>query len=114
VYEEQGLAASTRTAWERSDQRRLAELEEISAQLLPKKRPRLRAETFGLPPMLLPQLRPYLRGSQDIAEMDRTLQDVRDYYGGLVIRLPGYPGVNLPPFYSVPLDSSPEAPQCTP
>jgi hypothetical protein len=107
VYEEQDLAASTRTAWDCVDQRRLAELEEISAQLPPKKRPRLRAETFELPPTLLPQLRPYPRDSQDIAKMDRALQDVRDYYGGLVIMLPGYPGVNSPPFYSVPLDSSP-------
>jgi hypothetical protein len=114
VYEERDHATRTRTAWERSDQRRPADLEEISAQLPPKKRPCLRPETFELPPMLLPQLRPCLRGSQDIAEMDRALQDVRDYYGGPVIRLPGYPGVNSLPFYSVPPDSSPEAPQCTP
>jgi hypothetical protein len=38
--------------------------------------------------------------------MDRTLEDVRDYYGG--------PVINSPPFYSVPLDASPEAPQCSP
>jgi hypothetical protein len=57
VYEEQDRAARTHTAWERSDQRRLAELEEISALLLPKKRPRLRAETFEMPPTLLPPLR---------------------------------------------------------
>jgi hypothetical protein len=63
VYEEQDHAARTHTAWERSDQRRLVELEKISAQLPPKKRPRLRAETFELPPTLLPQLRPYPRGS---------------------------------------------------
>jgi L-ribulose-5-phosphate 3-epimerase UlaE len=73
VYEEQDRAARTRTAWEHSDQRRLAELEELSTQLPPKKRPRLRAETFDLPSMLLPQLRPYPRGSQDTAEMDRAL-----------------------------------------
>jgi hypothetical protein len=89
-------------------------LEEISTQLPPKKRPRLQAETFELPPTLLPQLWPYLRGSQDTVLMDRALEDVRDYYGGLVIRLLGYLGVNLPPFYSVPPDSSPEALQCTP
>jgi hypothetical protein len=41
VYEEQDRAARTRTAWERSDQQRLKELEELSAQLPPKKRPRL-------------------------------------------------------------------------
>jgi hypothetical protein len=63
VYEEQDHAARTHTAWERSDQRRLVESEKISAQLPPKKRPRLRAETFELPPTLLPQLRPYPRGS---------------------------------------------------
>jgi hypothetical protein len=114
VYEERDRAARTRTAWERSDQRRLAGLEEISAQLPPKKRLRLRAETFELPPTLLPQLRPYPRGSQDTAEMDRALQDVRDYYGGPVIRLQGYPGVNSPSFYSVPPDTSPKAPQCSP
>jgi hypothetical protein len=45
--------------------------------------------------------------------MDHALEDVRDYYGGPVIRLPGYPGVNSPPFYSVPPDFSLEAPQCT-
>jgi hypothetical protein len=114
VYEERDRAARTRTAWERSDQQRLGELEELSAQLPPKKRPRLRAETFELPPTLLPQLRPYPRGSQDTAEMDRALQDTRDYYGGPAIRMPGYPGVHSPPFYSVSPDSSPEAPQCTP
>jgi hypothetical protein len=103
-------AILSHTAWERSDQRRLKELEEISAQLPPKKRSRPRAETFELPLTLLPQLRPYPRGSQDKAEMDRALQDVQDYYGGPVIRLLGYPGVNSPPFYSVPPDSSPEAP----
>jgi hypothetical protein len=114
VYEEQDRATRTRTAWERSDQRRLEELEEISTLLPPKKRPQLRAETFELPPTLLPQLGPYPRGSQDTTEMDRALEDVRDYYGGPVIRLPGYPGVNSLPFYSVPPGSSPEAPQCTP
>jgi hypothetical protein len=114
VYEERDRAARTRTAWERSDQQRLRELEELSAQLPSKKRPRLRAETFELPPTLLPRLRPYPRGSQDTAEMDHTLQDTRDYYGGPAIRMPGYPGVHSPPFYSVPPDSSPEAPQCTP
>jgi hypothetical protein len=114
VYEEQDCATRTCTAWERSDQRRLEELEEISALLPPKKRPRLQVETFELPSMLLPQLRPYPRGTQDIAEMDRALEDIRDYYGGPVIRLPGYLGVNSPSFYFVPPDSSPEAPQCTP
>jgi hypothetical protein len=63
VYEERDRAARTRTAWERSDQQRLKELEELSAQLPPKKRPRLRAETFELPPSLLPHLRSYPRGS---------------------------------------------------
>jgi hypothetical protein len=101
VYEEQDRAIKTRTARERSDQQRL-ELEEISALLPPKKRARLRAETFELPPTLLPQLRPYPRGTQDKAEMDRALEDIRDYYGGPVIRLSRYPGVNSPPFYSVP------------
>jgi hypothetical protein len=43
VYEERDRAARTRTAWDRSDQQRLRELEELSAQLPPKKRPRLRA-----------------------------------------------------------------------
>jgi hypothetical protein len=114
VYEEQDHAARTRTAWDHSDQRRLVELEEISAQLPPKKRPRLQAETFELPLTLLPQLRQYPRGSQDTAKMDRTLKDVRDYYGGLVSSLAGYPVVNSPPFYSVPPDSNPEAPKCTP
>jgi hypothetical protein len=57
VYEEQDRATMTRKAWEHSDQRRLDELEEISALLPPKKRPRLRAETFELPPTLLPLLR---------------------------------------------------------
>jgi hypothetical protein len=114
VYEEQDRATRTHTAWECSDQQRLKELEELSAQLPPKKRSRLQAETFELPPTLLPQLRPYPRGSQDTTEMDRALQDVRDYYGGPVIKLSGYLGVNSPPFYSVPPDSSPEAPQCTP
>jgi hypothetical protein len=66
----------TRTAWEHSDQRRLEELEEISALLPPKKRPRLRAENFELPPTLLPPLRQYPRGTQDMAEMDRALEDV--------------------------------------
>jgi hypothetical protein len=79
VYEERDHSARTRTAWERSDQQRLKELEELSAQLPPKKRPRLRAETFELPLTLLPQLRPYLRGSQDTAEMDCALQNTRDY-----------------------------------
>jgi hypothetical protein len=73
VYEEQNRAARTRMAWECSDQRRLAELEEISAQLPPKKRLRLRAETFELPSTLLPQLRQYPRDSQDTTEMDRAL-----------------------------------------
>jgi hypothetical protein len=63
VYEERDRAARTRTAWERYDQQRLRELEELSAQLPPKKRSHLRAETFELPPTLLPQLRPYPRGS---------------------------------------------------
>jgi hypothetical protein len=49
VYEEQDRATRTHTAWERSDQQRLKELEELSAQLPPKKRPRLQAETFELP-----------------------------------------------------------------
>jgi hypothetical protein len=110
VYGERDRATRTRTAWERSDQQRLKELEELSAQLPPKKRPRLRAETFELPPTLLPRLRPYPRGSQDKAEMDCALQDTRDYYGRQVIRLLGYPGVHSPPFYSVPPDSSLEAP----
>jgi hypothetical protein len=114
VYEERDRAARTRTAWERFDQQRLRELEELSAQLPPKKRPRLRVETFELPLTLLPRLRPYPRGSQDTAEMDRALQDTRDYYGGPAIRMPGYPGAYSPPFYSVPLDSSPEVPQSTP
>jgi hypothetical protein len=114
VYEERDRAARTRMAWERFDQQRLAELEAISAQLPLKKRPRLRAETFELPPTLLPQLRSYPRGSQETAEMDRALQDVRDYYEGPEIRLSGYQGAHSPPFYSVPPDSSPEAPQCTP
>jgi hypothetical protein len=39
VYEERDRAARTRTAWERSDQQRLRELEELSAQLPPNKRP---------------------------------------------------------------------------
>jgi hypothetical protein len=69
VYEEQDRATRTRTAWERSDQRRL---EDISAQLPPKKRPRLRVETFELSPILLPQLLTYPRGSQDTAERDHT------------------------------------------
>jgi hypothetical protein len=106
VYEEQDRATRTRTTWERSDQRRLEELEEISAQLPPKKRPRLRAENFELPPTLLPQLRPYPRGSQDTAEIYRALEDVRGYYGGPVIRLSGYLGVNSPPFYSISPNSS--------
>jgi hypothetical protein len=110
VYEEQDRATRTCTSWERSDQRRLEELEEISALLPPKKRPQLRAETFELPLTLLPQLGPYPRGAQDTTEMDRALEDVRDYYGGPVIRLPGYPGVNSLSFYSVPPDSSPEEP----
>jgi hypothetical protein len=114
VYKERDRAARTRTAWERSDQQRLRELEELSAQLPPKKRPRLRTETFELPPTLLPRVRPYPRGSQDTAEMDHALQDTRDYYGGPAIRMPGYPGAHSPPFYSVPPDSSPEAPQSTP
>jgi hypothetical protein len=42
VYEERDRAARTRAAWERSDQQRLTELEALSAQLPPKKRPRLR------------------------------------------------------------------------
>jgi hypothetical protein len=114
VHEERDRAARTRTAWERSDQQRLRELEELSAQLPPKKRPRLRAETFELPPTLLPCLRPYPRGSQDTVEMDHALQDTRDYYGGPAIRMSGYPGAYSPLFYSVPPDSSPEAPQSTP
>jgi hypothetical protein len=68
-------------------------LEEISTLLPPKKRPRLRVETFELPPTLLPQLRPYPRGAQDTVEMDRALEDVRDFYGGPVIRLLRYLGV---------------------
>jgi hypothetical protein len=111
VYEERDRAARTRTAWERFDQQRLRELEELSTQLPPKKRPRLRVETFELPLTLLPCLRPYLRGSQDTTEMDRALQDTRDYYGGPAIRMSGYPGAYSPPFYSVPPDSSPEAPR---
>jgi hypothetical protein len=110
VYEERDRAAKTCTAWERSDQQRLKELEELSTQLPPKKRPRLRAETFELPPTFLPWLRLYPRGSQDTAEMDRALQDTRDYYGVPVIRMPGYPGVHSPPFYSVPPDSSQRCP----
>jgi hypothetical protein len=73
VYEERDRAARTRTAWERSDQQRLRELEELSAQLPPKKKTQLRPETFELPPTLLPRLRPYPRGSQDTTEMDRAL-----------------------------------------
>jgi hypothetical protein len=65
---------------------------------------------LSYPPTLLPRVRPYPRGSQDTAEMDRALEDTRDYYGGPTIRMPGYPGVHSPPFYSVPPDSSPEAP----
>jgi hypothetical protein len=53
VYEEGDRAARTHTAWERPDQQRLRKLEELSAQLPLKKRPRLRAETFELPPTLL-------------------------------------------------------------
>jgi hypothetical protein len=113
VYEERDRAARTRTAWERLDQQRLRELEELSAQLPSKKRPRLRVETFELPPTLLPRILPYPRGSQDTAEMDRALQDTRDYYGGPTIRMPGYPGAYSPPFYSAPPDSTPEAPQST-
>jgi hypothetical protein len=113
VYEERDRAARTRAAWERSDQQRLTELEALSAQLPPKKRPRLRTETFELPPTLLPRVRPYPSGSQDTAEMDRALLDTRDYYGGPAIRVPGYPGVHTPPFYSVPPDTGSEAPQST-
>jgi hypothetical protein len=43
VYEEWDRAARTHTVWERFDQQRLKELEELSAQLPLKKRPRLRA-----------------------------------------------------------------------
>jgi hypothetical protein len=43
VYEERDHAARTRTTWERSDQQILKELEELSAQLPLRKRPRLRA-----------------------------------------------------------------------
>jgi hypothetical protein len=111
VFEERDRADRTRAAWERSDQQRLAELEALSAQLPPKKRPRLRMETFELPPTLLPRVRPYPSGSQDTAEMDRALQDTCDYYGGPAIRVPGYPGVHSPPFYSVPQDTGSEAPQ---
>jgi hypothetical protein len=89
-------------------------LQELSARLPLKKRPRLRAETFELPPTLLPRLLSYPRGSQDTAEMDRALRDTCDYYGGPAIRMPGYPGAYSPPFYSVPPNSSPEAPQSTP
>jgi hypothetical protein len=39
VYEEQDHATRTRMAWERSDQQRLKELEELLAQLPSKKRP---------------------------------------------------------------------------
>jgi hypothetical protein len=39
VYEEQDRATRTRTAWERSDQQKLTELEEISTQLPLKKWP---------------------------------------------------------------------------
>jgi hypothetical protein len=111
VYEERDRAARTRMAWECSDQQRLKELEELLAQQPPKKRPRLRAETFELPPTLLPWLRLHQRGSQDTAEMDRAIQDTRDYYEGLMIMLLGYPEVHSPPFYSVPPDSSPKAPR---
>jgi hypothetical protein len=41
VYEERDRAARTRTTFERSEQQRLKELEELSAQLPLKKRPRL-------------------------------------------------------------------------
>jgi hypothetical protein len=98
-------------AWECSDQQILKELEELLAQQPPKKRPRLQAETFELPPTLLPWLRLHQRGSQDTAEMDRAIQDTRDYYEGLMIMLLGYPGVHSPPFYSVPPDSSPKVPR---
>jgi hypothetical protein len=114
VYEERDQAARTRTAWERSDQQRLRELEELSAQLPPKKRPRLRTETFELPPTLLPRLRPYPRGSQDTAELDRALQDTRDYYGGPAIRMPGYPGVThhrSTQFHQTPAQRHPRVPR---
>jgi hypothetical protein len=62
VYEERDRSATTRTAWQHSDQQRLKELEEVLAQLPPKESPRLRAETFELPLTLLPQLHPYPRG----------------------------------------------------
>jgi hypothetical protein len=110
VYEEQDRASRTRTVWECSYQRRLEELEEISALLPQKKRPRLQAETFELHSTLLPPLCQYPRGTQDTVEMDCDLEDVRDYYGGPVIRLPSYPGVNSPAFHSIPPDFSPEAP----
>jgi hypothetical protein len=113
VYEERDRAARTRTAWKRSDQQRLRELEELSAQLPPKNRPRLEQRPLSYPQHFFHDYARTL-GSQDTAEMDRALQDTRDYYGGPAIRMPGYPGVHPLPFYSVPPDSSPEAPQCTP
>jgi hypothetical protein len=61
VYEERDRAARTRTAWKRSDQQRLRELEELSAQLPPKNRPRLEQRPLSYSPTLLPRLRPYPR-----------------------------------------------------
>jgi hypothetical protein len=67
VYEERDRAARTHTAWKRSDQQRLKELEELSAQLSPKKRPRLQAKTFELP-------RRFIHGCARTREVPRTEQ----------------------------------------
>jgi hypothetical protein len=35
--------------------------------------------------------------------MERTLENVYDYYGGPKIKIPDYPGVNSPLYYVAPL-----------
>lgn len=85
-------------------------LEEATALVLPQERPRLRVEDFKLPPSQQPLQPLYPRGSEGTEELTRALQTLSLYYGGPLIGLPDYPGVNSPPFYAVLPDSDPESP----
>ena len=92
----------------------MAEFRELAEMLPPQKRPRVRTETFELPPTLLPSQRLYPRGSSDTPEMSRALRSLAGYFNLPEIEIPDYPGVNDPPFYAVPLSPKTVSPPLSP
>ena len=100
----------TRSALERSDLRRVMELEKAIALVLPQECKESRVENFELPPTRQPAQPVYPRGCEDTEEMTRALRALSLFYGGPPLEILDYSGMNSPPFYTVPPDSDPESP----